>query len=115
MGMVAIVVGGTIIVLSLLVDPSGTITHVTIALTIKGAGWLCKKIVEGMNKDSAQIIDFTSWSLAGISIVQILKNAKAGTSIALKPFQDTATGFVAMGEGLSKLVNWLASWTNFGN
>ena len=84
-------VGGTVI-LSYLSDPSGTVYHVGNALTIRGLAWIATKATKGINKDASEIINFTGWSIAGISVVRIIFNAR------------NSVGYVA------KLLDWLTFW-----
>lgn len=71
-----IVVVGTLI-LAFVYDSSGTARLLATTLSIRGVTWITKKVTEELNRDASQIIDFTGWSIAGISIVGILSNAIA--------------------------------------
>lgn len=73
------VIGCSIIVgLSVIVDPSGTLKLVTTVITVRGITWVIKKVIESVKKDYADIINLAGWSIAGIAMIKIVKNAKGG-------------------------------------
>ena len=76
---IAIIGGAIVIGLSLIQDGSGTVYLVGAIITIRGITWLCKKVTATINLDCSQIIDFAGWSIAGVSIVKLLQNAKIGS------------------------------------
>ena len=69
-----IVIAGTL-VLALIHDSTGTIMLLATTLSVRGVTWITKKITENISLDASQIIDFTGWSIAGVSIVKIISNA----------------------------------------
>lgn len=98
---------GIIVGLALVYDTDGTIKLVSIAIGIRGVTWLVKKVINGINLDAAQIIDFAGWSLAGISIVKIIGNAMGGMGI-IKGTIDKIGVFIDKVEAIvDKIVFWV--------
>lgn len=92
-----------VLVLALDTDPNGTLRMVIAIITVRGVTWVVKKITETINKEASQLIDFTGWSIAGISCVGIIKNALKGVkdildwldkiNLGLKKIEDKVEGF----------------------
>jgi len=98
------IIGGLIVVgLSYSQDSTSTVQLVITIVSIRGISWLAKKITESVNMDCSQIINFAGWSLAGISIVKLLLNAKMGIEPALEKLGVFNQGLVNVGGTLSNL------------
>jgi len=75
MGSITLIGGSIIVLMSAMTDVNGTVKLVVAIITIRGITWLCEKITQSINLDCSQIINMAGWSIAGISIVGIIKNA----------------------------------------
>jgi hypothetical protein len=69
-----IIIAGTVF-LSFINDATGTVYLVANAVSIRGITWIVKRVTQDISFDASKIIDFTGWSLAGISIVKIISKA----------------------------------------
>ncbi len=103
---VTIISGVVICVLSYAYDPSGTLKLISVVVSIRGVSWLAKKITHSMNPDSAQIIDFAGWSMAGLGIVGIIKNAMRSMNSVSDFFNGTASFFGKVAWLFDKITFW---------
>lgn len=116
-GLVTLAGSMLVIGISYIVDGSGTVRLVTTAISARGIGWVIKKVIGAMDKDKADLINFTSWAIAGVSIVGLLVNCKKGIVPIVKDIGDTmkvvtdikadVTGF---GEALSNFLDKVTWW-----
>lgn len=101
------ILGGTVVVaLSCITDASGTVRLVTTIIGVRGVTFVCQKIASAMNKDMGDILNITGWSIAGVSMVGLLINAKQG----IKPTIDGVTWVLG---GLDKFCNALNAAGNW--
>jgi hypothetical protein len=111
----AAVIGCSIIVgMSMIVDPSGTVKLVVTVITTRGITWIVKKITASLNKDMSDIINFAGWSIAGVAMVKIVKNAKTGVEPALALIGKVGEAIGAVGTILNKVID-LADQVTFWN
>lgn len=100
-----VIIAGTVI-LALAYDAHGTATLVATTLSVRGITWITRKITEKINLDASQIIDFTGWSMAGLSIVKIISNAMGSIDKVRVFFINTSDAL----EKLSTLVDKITFW-----
>jgi hypothetical protein len=73
------VLGSVVVVtLALISDFNGTVSLVTMVITVKGITFVVRKIVDSFNREHGEIINFVGNCLAGISCVGLIKNAMEG-------------------------------------
>ena len=72
---IALISGGIVVGMALLYDSSSTVKLVTVVIGIRGVTWLVQKITSSINPEASEIINFTGWSVAGVSIAGIIQNA----------------------------------------
>jgi uncharacterized protein YoxC len=104
---VTIICGVIIITLALLADSSATVTCVTTIITIRGISWVMKKITQNVNKDCSEIIDFTGWTIAGISIVRLLKLSLRGLQPVIDTCQDIGNSIQSIGQWMQNAQEYL--------
>jgi hypothetical protein len=100
-----IVIVGTVL-LALIHDPSGTAKLVAITTSVRGITWITKKVTEQISLDSSQIIDFTGWSMAGISMVKIIGNAMSSIGKVNMFLVGVSENFTKAAEFIDKLTFW---------
>jgi hypothetical protein len=94
------VIGGCIVIgFALINDPKGAAKYVVAIITVRGVAWLCTKIT-AINKDASEIINFAGWSLAGVSIVGLLK-------LAIKGLPEIIEGYTKAIETVNKAIEWI--------
>ena len=67
----------SILGLAMIGDYKGTIINLSTIVAVRGAGFLTTKIIEGMDKDMKNTINFTSYCLCGVSFIKVLKTAQS--------------------------------------
>jgi hypothetical protein len=73
------VLGSVVIVtLALISDFNGTVSLVTMVITVKGITFVVRKIVDSFNREHGEIINFVGNCIAGISAIGLIKNAIEG-------------------------------------
>jgi hypothetical protein len=80
-------------------DPKKTITLVTAVVTVRGIAWLVTKITS-INKDASEMINFAGWSLAGVSVVGLIK-------LATKGLPEIIQGFGKAIDGINSVAEWI--------
>ena len=93
-----VIVTGTLI-LACIYDASSTANLLVKALGTRGVTLVAVKSTETINKDASKIIDFAGWSMAGISIIGIIKNAMGSIGTVSNVFVSTA-------EFIDKITFW---------
>jgi hypothetical protein len=78
MGSYMILGSAVIVTLALISDFNGTVSLVTMVITVKGITFVVRKIVDSFNREHGEIINFVGNCLAGISCVGLIKNAMEG-------------------------------------
>ena len=100
-------IGGTILIgLSLMEDSKGTITLVTAVIGIRGVTWICKKAIESIDYQSGELINFTGWCIAGVSIVGIIKNAMLGVTEVMDKIDKGRESIESVSENVNNVVKW---------
>lgn len=94
------------VVLSLVYDPSGTARLVATTVSVRGMTWIMRKITENVSFDASQIIDFTGWSIAGISMVKIISNAMGSISTVDLFFTNMSMAFEKVANVVDKITFW---------
>jgi hypothetical protein len=112
---VSIVVG-----ISFIVDASGTLKLVINIITVRGVTWVIKRVIGSIDKNKSDLLNFTGWSIAGISMVGILKNAKIGikpiiedigeTMDTLGKIKDSVKGFKGSLDGFADWLEKITFW-----
>jgi hypothetical protein len=110
MGLAALIGGAVVIGLALGVDANGTVNAIELAISVRGVTWLVKKITATISKDNSDIIDFTGWCIAGLSIIIILLNAKAGVHMATDFLGGIVENIKSVGTWLSNLADKIVFW-----
>lgn len=105
MGSIALIGGSIVVLMALTTDSKGTISAITVVITVRGITFICKKITSAMNKDFSEILDFTGWSLAGISIIQIIKFAT--NSVFFQSILKTNESLTNLASSLDRFANFL--------
>lgn len=100
-----IIIVGTVI-LAIIHDASGTATLLASTVSIRGITWITKKVTEKINLDASQIIDFTGWSIAGVSIVKIISNAMGSVNTVAGFFVSVSSGFEKIANFFDKITFW---------
>lgn len=100
-----IVIVGTV-ALALLHDPGGTAKLVATASSVRGITWISKKVIEQISLDASQIIDFTGWSIAGVSIVKIIGNAMGSVNRVNEVFMNIGITFDKFAALIDKIIFW---------
>jgi hypothetical protein len=73
------ILGSVVIVtLALISDFNGTVSLVTMIITVKGITFVVRKIVDSFNREHGEIINFVGNCIAGISAIGLIKNAIEG-------------------------------------
>lgn len=78
MASIGLIGAGLVVGVALIYDPSSTIKYATAAIGTVGVTWIVKKITDNISLDASQIIHFTGWCGAGISMIGIVRNAMMG-------------------------------------
>lgn len=100
------VVGGCVVIgLALLNDPGSTVKLITSIITVRGGAWLCTKVTT-INKDASEMINFAGWSLAGVSIVKLLKLSVKGLPEIVAKWTEIENNFRSVGEWIENLIPW---------
>jgi hypothetical protein len=74
-----VVLGSVVIVtFALIADASGTVSLITVIITVKGITFVVRKIVDSFNRENGDYINFVGNCLAGISAIGLIKNAIKG-------------------------------------
>lgn len=110
MGLAALIGGAVVIGLALGVDAHGTVNAIQLAISVRGVTWLTKKITATINKDNSDIIDFSGWCIAGISVLTVLINAKTGVVIATDWLSQVVDGIKSVGQWIFDLVDKITFW-----
>lgn len=92
--------------LALIQDSTGTIRLITATLSVRGVTWITKKITENISLDASQIIDFTGWSIAGVSIVKIISNAMGSVNEVNAFFVKMSVAFGKVASVVDKITFW---------
>lgn len=92
--------------MALIHDASGTATLLVAVLSIRGVTWIVKKVVEKINLDASQIIDFTGWSMAGVNIVKIISNAMSSVNDVKVFFINISDTFGKIASIVDKITFW---------
>lgn len=100
-----IVISG-ILLLAFIYDTDGTARLVATALSVRGTTWIVKKVTENINVDASQIIDFTGWSIAGISMVRVLGNAMGSINKVTAFVDKTAVMLDKIATIVDKITFW---------
>ena len=99
--------------LSFMVDGNGTVKLVIAIVTIRGITWIAKTVVSELDYDKAKLINFTGWSLALVSGIQILKNAIVGVEPivnTLGKIGDFFGGIYAFLDKLNQFADKITPW-----
>ena len=100
-------IGGIIILgMAITYDSTGTVKLVVAVISIRGVTWIVKKITQEISLDASQIIDFTGWSIAGISIVKIISNAMGSVDKVKDFFISISNFFAHVAEFADKVTFW---------
>ncbi len=102
----SLVSAGIIVGMALLYDADGTIKLVTIAIGIRGITWVAQKITASISLDASQMIDFTGWSMAGVSMIGVIKNAMGSTAV----IRDFATNIANIVNNVAKFADKVVFW-----
>ena len=97
---------GIVVGMALIHDADGTIQLVTVAVSVRGITWLVKKLTGSINLDAAQIIDFTGWSIAGVSCIGVIKNAMNSVGAIKAQMAQIGTAWGNVVEVIDKIVFW---------
>lgn len=106
MGNIPFIGAGFITVMALIYDTDNTIKLVTMIIGVRGVTWLVKKVTSNISIDAAQIIDFTGWSIAGVSVVGVIGNAMRSVAIVTDTISKVSVYFEKIAEFLDRLVFW---------
>jgi hypothetical protein len=112
-GLITLAGGAIIIGISFIVDADGTLKLVVNAITIRGVTWIIKKVIGSMDRDKADLINMTGWSIAGVSIIGILKNAIKGVKPIIQDIgetMETLRGIKDSVEGFAEWIDKLTFW-----
>jgi hypothetical protein len=107
LGLITLAGGAIVIGISCMVDASGTVKLVVSAITIRGITWVIKKTIGSIDKDKADLINFTGWSICGISLVGILKNCKKGIEPIVRDFGEAAGTVSKIKSDLDGFAEWV--------
>lgn len=113
MGSIITLVGcGIVVGISFIVDGSGTLKLVVSAVSVRGVTWVIKKAIESVDKEKSQLINFTGWCIAGLSMVGILRNCKIGIQPIIKDVGDTMKTLTEIKE---EVIGFKGSLDNFAD
>lgn len=94
------VIGCSILVgFALFNDPKGAVKVVVAVIMVRGIAWLCTKITS-IDKNSSEIINFAGWSIAGVSIVGLIK-------LALKGLPEIIAGYTKIIDAVGYAIQWI--------
>lgn len=97
---------GIVAGMALIYDADSTIKLASTAITVRGMTWVVTKITKGISQDASQIIDFTGWSIAGVSIVKIIGNAMGSVGAIREFVSKVGVAFESVAGVVDKIVFW---------
>lgn len=107
-----VVLGCSLVVgVSYVVDSSGTVKLVVSAVTIRGITWIVKKVIESVDRNKAELINMTGWSIAGVSLVGLLLNCRKGIVPIIRDMGEAIGTFEKIKEDLGEFAIWLEKVT----
>ncbi|HYE12242.1 MAG TPA: hypothetical protein VEF53_18890 [Patescibacteria group bacterium] len=97
---------GTVIILALGADPKQTTQLVTAIITIRGITFIAKRITQTINRDASDMVNFVGWSIAGVSMVKLLKLSYQGVTPFISTVTKISNGIQGFAEWMDKLTPW---------
>lgn len=97
---------GIVVGMALIYDTSGTLKLVSVAAGTIGATWIVKKTISSISPNASQVIDLAGWSIAGLSLIGITRNAMRSVAEIQMVVSQIGLAFSKISEFVDKIVFW---------